>query len=792
MAFINSSHSGFAGFRLCLRNVKTEKEGIYSLYDASRLQTTLCVSDGPPVIESACYTLGLISDKEVEVEGLLISVNGGDSFQVSVEGWMSVAKDDLDGELFYTGLRPIGPSSESEMRPLFMLAYGFARVQLEMVCDSKEICLSTEDIVALGEDSFQDDLVEQMLNDLLNPVNAVQSQVIRWMFTGQAGQPRPYSSVEASMGRGDTVSLLAYLQLLERIVSDYRRYRNYFRCHGYSKIAKERERVSPRIVRRVGHDELSWIAKNAGTLYRVTGETSIRYCGESYLPQYIETYKGVKRFESYENRLVIGFLKEVIRDARRVLRRLSGMTSKACKNLQSVDSVLKAGTREKAGYCASIRLISSYSDREQRLSARLGGLVSELEKECRAYEQIFANVAPFFSRAPKRTKVFQEVEAYSVIYGLIEMWLHVGDYTLDHEEFVMQIYRLDELYEYYVLYRLLLCIHEQGFREDDMLLDPISHVSYTGGRGKSGINGHIANKYCLRRGSQRVHLYYEPCIRGDEVEEHGVVLHRLSTNTAFSKRRRKSKDSFWTPDYLLEVHNHQGKREFHILDAKFRKPSSVYSGFPIGEQCEFAKCLFKYKYDMAGKERDEFVTSVWLLCGRDDGEYFRRMEQSSWALANFHDVGSGIGVVTPYFSCLEELLHGFFSESDSGNNAVGVPMLDDLYSSTAEQIVGVVRESAEASDSFLSGLEAYVLDLYRVYHDKTSLFSATWAQSNLGMSHPLLRREAPRGREKRGYRLIDLDGKRCYAYVGMLPHCAERLARFVRRYRSELEPLTTS
>ena len=782
MASISSSPSRLSGFRLLLRNVKTEEEGTYSLYSACHLQATLCLSEGLPVIESACYALGLVSDSAVDVDELFVSVNGGDPFLVSVEGWTSVAEDGSGQGPFYTDLKRVGSSSETKMRPLFMLTYGFARIQLEMICDSEEICLSTKDIVTLGEDSFQDDLVEQMLNDLLNPVSTVQNQVIRWMFTGRVGRPKPYSSVEASMGKGETVSLLAYLQLLERIVSDYRKYRNYFRCHGYSKISKERERVSPGKVRQVWYRELSWISKNTGMLYKVPGETSIRYCGESYLAQYIETCKGVRKFESYENRLVIGFLKEVIKEAKRTLRMLKDMTDKASENLRSVSSVLNRGISGRAEYCASLRLISSYFDREQRFSSRLDGLISELEKEYRAYKQFFADVAPLFSRAPKRTKVFQEVEAYSVIYGLIEMWLHMGDYALDREEFVMQIYRLDELYEYYVLYRLLLYLYEQGFREDSLFFDPISHVSYTGGRGKSGINDNIANRYCLYRENQRVRLYYEPCIRGDEIEEHGVVLHRLSTNHAFSKKKKKHKDSCWTPDYLLEVHNSSGKKEFHVLDAKFRKPSDVYSGFPVGERCEFATCLFKYKYDVAGKEDDEFVTSVWLLCGRDDGEYYRRMEQSSWALANYRGTGSGVGVVTPYFSCLDELMHGLLTKDDQGRSKSSASVSEKNPDNDIAYQVDPTEGSALSS----SRLNGYIFDLYRIYHDKASLFSAAWAQGNLGMSHPLLRKEAPRGREKKGYQLIDLDGKRCYAYTGMLPHCAERLARFVRRYRAEL------
>lgn len=88
MDSISSLPSQLSGFRLLLRNVKTEEESIYSLYSACHLQATLCLSEGLPVIESACYALGLVSNSAVDVDELSVSVNGGDPFLVSVEGWI--------------------------------------------------------------------------------------------------------------------------------------------------------------------------------------------------------------------------------------------------------------------------------------------------------------------------------------------------------------------------------------------------------------------------------------------------------------------------------------------------------------------------------------------------------------------------------------------------------------------------------------------------------------------------------------------------------------------------------
>lgn len=787
MGFTSSLHKFLPSLTLVLCNVETEETNTYSLYSASELPATLCVAEGAPISESTCYRLGLLSDERCDFDEIFVTVNGGDSSEFVVTEWIDATKGKPGTSVWYADLLPIGKTGQSEGRPLFELTYGFVRVQLEIAHEDKDTCFSTKDIVSLGKESFQDDYVDQMLNDLLNSSGSSQNKVIEWMLTGSAGNPQRYSVINSAVGRGDTVSLLAYLQLLEHIVSDYRRHRNYFRCHGYSKVVKTRERLPHRKVRQVGRNELLWISKNTETLYRVPNDTAIRYCGESFLPLYVETHKGRKRFDSYENQLILGFLKEVTKEAKRTSRRLKDLAQGATGSLREIDAVLKASIGGNDDYCASARLLGSYSDRERRLSNRLDGLILELEKESRVYEQIFFEIEPVFSRSPKRTKVFQEVAAYSAIYRLIEMWLRMGDYDLGREDYVMQIYRLDELYEYYVLYRLLLCLYDLGFREDDMLLDPIAHVSYSGGKGKSARNSNISNRYCLRNNGVRIRLYYEPCIWGDEKEEHGVSLHRLSTSASFSTKRKR-KNSCWTPDYLLEIVDRRGRRTFHILDAKFRKTRDVYSGFPPndnGGACEFTKCLFKYKFDIVGSDTDAFVSSVWLLCGRDNREYFRRMEQSPWALLNYHEVGSGVGVVTPYFSCLNELLSKLVSMGVAPEIGAEPFDVDSPSINKASKFEESGEQESNASKPTSLEIESYILDLYRVYHDKKALFSVAWTQKNLGTSHPLLRKEAPRGRERKGYRLVSLDGRQHYAYVGLLPHCARRLVKFIQHYRAE-------
>lgn len=771
MASTNSLRKYLNNIRLCVINCEQPDEmHIYPLFDARSLPVGLVGPEAVPVRESSMYCLSLVSPVPLKEYPVQICVNGCEPIQATLQPWSLMdSVDNLpSGNWFSAEIEPVRTSNA---RSLFFLTYGFARVQIVLYSDDGEFCLSTKDLITIGNEPYQDELIEQMLNDLLN---SSETTVIDWMLTYEKGREKRYSSIEAAIESGPNVSLLAYLQKVEEIVNFFKSHRDFFRYHGYTKIVGARRRLSFRSVRQITRAELSWISKNMDALAKTTAKTSISYCGDYYLPEYLESQKTEKTFDRYENRVLLGFIEEVIISTKKVRSELGVLWSDAKASLDSIEKILKSSGYSQDTSCASIQLIKTFCTREKRLFERLDGLINELENECRQYFGFFPNVVPFSEWPLRRTKVFQEIEAYSILFSLMERWHYVGDYALGRESFALQIYRLDELYEYYVLYRLLCWLHEKGYREDRTQASPISHIKFSSGSSNAG-RCNIANFYNLRKGDTLIRLFYEPCISGAIEEEYGISLHRLSSPNSFSRRNRKSRPGKWTPDYLLEVRTDSDEKNY-IFDAKFRTPMDVYSGFP--DDSEFQRCLFKYKFDLGGTSPKDYVTSVWLLCGRYDDFYFKQMEQSPWAMQEEY-AGSGIGVVTPFHSCLDEV----FSRILPGDMNCGLQD-DELSALSESNLSDVIHKSLSRDNATEAEIIAYVSDFYRVYFDRDKLFSAEWAQRKLGINHPLLRKLDPHGRESRYYRRVEIDGTNVYVYIGMMPQNKDRLVRLVRECRN--------
>lgn len=769
MDFTNSLHNPPKDVKLRIVDCNRPNEaGTYPLYDAKKLPICLTGPEPIPVREGSSYRLELISPVMLDGFWVEICVNGCEPISSDLLVWrLAKGNKGEDAHLGYCA--EIIFKEDGNTRPLFFLTYGFVRVQVVFYSEESEFCFSTKDIVTIGNEPYQNELIEQMLNDLLN---SPKTDVLDWMLTNENGREKRYSSIEAAVKNGPNVSLLAYLQRVEEVLSFFRSHRDFFRYHGYTKVISAKRRLSSRAVRQVTRTELSWISKNLEVLSKTSAKTSIEHFGDHYFPQYLESRKVEKSFDRYENKVLLGFLDEVIGSTRKVRGGLDCLWGNAKESLKTIDEVIQTAGCKQSESCASIQLIRTYCNREKKMLERITGLINELEKERRLYSEFFSNALPCMERPLRRTKVFQEIEAYSVSFALMEKWFLGGDYALGRESFALQIYRLDELYEYYVLYCLLCWLYDKGFREDRAFDFPISHVEYSSGSSNAG-RFNIANLYILAKGDMRIRLFYEPCISGGVEDECNIPLHRLSTPSSFSRKKRRLKPCKWTPDFLLEVLDSSGEKRFYVFDAKFRKPSDVYSGFP--DDCEFLKCLFRYKSDIAGRSPNDRVSSVWLLCGRYDDYYFKQMEQSQWAL-KMGQLGSGIGTVTPFCNCLEELLSQLVLEkssfTDSGEAAFGSVAASDSDNSSAHQ-----GSTPEAQ------IIAYVSDVYRVFYDKSKLYSAEWSQKKLGINHPLLRRIAPRGRESRRYRYAEIDGIGVYVYIDMMPQSKAKLIRLAREVR---------
>lgn len=261
-----------------------------------------------------------------------------------------------------------------------------------------------------------------------------------------------------------------------------------------------------------------------------------------------------------------------------------------------------------------------------------------------ALKRALPDVAEVAYRLPRRTKPFQEIPAYAALHACMRSWDAFGEFQMQRDGLVLHTWKMDKLYEYYVLYELLSSLRAKGFEPDPSAGNPIEQVEYSLDSRYFANEEQVATVYRLARREERITLYYQPVIYGDEREEHGISLHRTTlTQAGF--------DSYWTPDYLL-VHEVHGFVETIVIDAKFRKVSAVSFAGPANDakSC-MLECLRKYKLETCDAQ-GHAVDSLWLFCGRAFERSAEPLQQSSWAQRQTI-VPDGVASVAPHANALD-------------------------------------------------------------------------------------------------------------------------------------------
>lgn len=740
----------------------------FPLYAVDSLPSSIILADDGTVKENWKYSLRLLLPPEIELSNATVSVNGGDALNVgcSGRGMVKIAKQRYRiYELVLT----------SDGSYPFWLTFGFARLEVRIDASNgraAEATLSTCDIPCESNTLEQGPLIRGMLDELLDTEG---DDAIQWMFTGRCNECKAYSILDAAFVDNAPKSLNSMIQLLEAVSILYKSHLSYFNSHGFSRIVQVKAKVAPANIRRIGHNELQWIARNMDALSETKQETNLVHRGRFYTLRYIETNRKVKTYNSYENRLVLGFLREATQRARAILQILVREYDEIAEIESKLNSIADKGAQLPAAI-----LLSQYVARGSGLLERLRCVTNDLERLFRFYRKALPEVECVFSMPVRKTKIFQEVQEYSSIYDMIQLWNRFGDFSLAREQLALHALRLDKLYEYYVLYKLLKELKSFGFEKDYQFENPVLCAEYSVDDGFYANERQVATQYNLCMGHIHITLYYQPVIYADLTEENGITLHRLS-------KSGWNKDKYWMPDYLLKVCEDGAFPRWHVFDAKFSQMQTLWRYFP--KEGIFAQSIAKYSTDIGSRKENGGVESVWLFAGRAGHAGTRIAEQSGWAKQFFNGYVSGIGALTPVNNCLHEVLGTILGQAETGQVP---PSGTKLVQLSSESNV-TSADDGLAESEFVSGAAVdapqieLIKRLYKLVINPNNLYDSQWARRELGINRPIIRTHKPSTVERKKYRKTEIDGNVCYVYTELLQPELKRLKNYVRRAENAMK-----
>lgn len=521
------------------------------------------------------------------------------------------------------------------------MTYGFASISLQVGIPGEGLrVLSTKDIACACDRDDQEASVLGMVDAL---ISGSDDEAIRWMFgEGQARENR-YALVESGTVSDTSESLSSFLALCERAVRGYEANLNYFCTHAHCRTVKTNVMVSPLQMRRLGREELLWLAGNPDVLHATDTKTPLRINGRYVVPAHMRTERPKKTFDTKENRALLSYAEEVAAALGRIIEG-------AQDDIAHIEAMIGRleGLDDGEGLIPALLMLRTCFEREQPLLRKAIALRKRMRSIAKALDRALPDVCCIRYRLPKRTKIFQEIPAYAEIHALMRAWDAFGEFQMQRDGMVLHTWKMDKLYEYYVLYELLSVLRGRGFSPNGSLdASPIEQAHYSLDSRYFQNETQVATVFRLVRGDERITLYYQPVIYGDEREEHGISLHRTTLTSA-------GFDSYWTPDYLIVHESCEGTRTL-VLDAKFRKVSAVkFDGSENDAKSCMLECLRKYKLETCGSGGAS-VDALWLLCGRTQSYYLESLQQSSWALKQ-RFTPDGIAAVAPGANALSEFL----------------------------------------------------------------------------------------------------------------------------------------
>lgn len=431
---------------------------------------------------------------------------------------------------------------------------------------------------------------ENMLQDLLLYDN---DMVNSWIFGNKEANDIQNGLVEGNLRAKSYKSVTTYIQMLRQVLECYRNYYLYFKKSAKHNVIPIKKCIDYKNVRTLGQRDLNWLFKNMEQLSPVDIDTSIEVGGINYLPLKVMTEHRQINFRVYENEIIMSFFRTIIGEAQQILAELQS----AIVTEENIYNRLRITPPK--GYYAPIITVKQIQNKYLRtIQKDLVFMIAELKKTYQMYYGILPIQGDILSRLPRRTKVFQEVQAYSKLYDLIVKWFEFGEISLEREKIIFRVKTIDKLYEYYCLQQILKMLLEEKFTISDIDSD-IRCFEYKVGDDRYKNEVDIANTYSLCRNNERVVVYYQPVIYS-EGYSNGLNLFRTT-----------EKDLYYTPDFVLKFESEE-KEKYVVLDSKYASRNSII-------RYRMKKCIWRYSVEIEACEGVDGVKMVWLLQGRIDG-----------------------------------------------------------------------------------------------------------------------------------------------------------------------------
>ncbi|MDR3334510.1 MAG: DUF2357 domain-containing protein [Treponema sp.] len=522
--------------------------------------------------------------------------------------------------------------------PIFNLYYDLIKLSLKVqFTDQSYIFFSSNYLLCFNRDAVTAENVEALIKYL---VEFNDDTINRWMYAPRSRSGNTNLFLESGLQKNSSYkSLHSYIQLLTSIYISYKENYPIFKSNIRHRIVKDNTLQTYDKIRNINTTSMQWLFQNIGQLVEVSTNTTVQLNGRNYIPFQMNVEKAMKNFDIYENRVVSGFLLLVSKHARQIEEQLIRWITDETKIVDNLRQM------EREGFHAPIIAVKQMQlANTQQLLNTLQELIVNISVQYSKYQEISIYSDRPMTGIPKKTKIFQEVRSYRLIFEQIMKWYKFGEFTLVKESLIFNVKTLDKLYEYYCLCKLLTMFKNSGFNGAD---DQFPSLSYEyNPDGYPYLNEYdIANTYFLKRKDVQITLYYQPVIRSDDFEN-GITLFRTTL----------SNNNYYSPDFLFKVWSGDSPAWYFIMDAKYSTRNAIKRHY-------LDRVMIKYSCELSSKEpQRQPIRMVWLLQGRIDNTSDIELFHNAPLVKQYKpDISYGIISINTKNNALEKLWHEMYA-----------------------------------------------------------------------------------------------------------------------------------
>lgn len=554
-----------------------------SYYDSNSFEIPLTQDGEAVVLEEENCGRDIFAQFSYRI--LLSAANGFDA--EDVQDVRVYVNDDLElPKLDFTQSRKLSlrfPGEDRKERPIFLDCFGYAQLCVELVMKDQKVYTLYSKFLPVKVSAF-------------DPFNRAVGAMAEYVYDRQEafllnGELKSRSL--AALKKGGYRSLETRIRCAREIAMLYESNYGYFKANSRFHVKKTAVIDQFERLNQLSSNTVCHIASHPEQLAPAARGAGIRVDRRFYQPRKTLMTRNVRSFDIYENKVIVGFLRNMIDELGRLRNQCSEIPDGSAGRGRPDDSYMYSSEFVLAKPRMTLK----------RSAEQLDQLIGKFRKLLGLYQRALDIPAEPLTGAPKPSKIFLCVPQYNKIFTCIRNWFNLGIYDLASEkDLLLSFVKISTLYESYVLTKMIAYL--SGARGYE--LKKSKKRKYPLPETALHKNTRIKNTFYFSDEKDKVTLYYQPVIFNTSERLNGIGLYRNNDVPVSGEAKGAN---YYTPDFLLKV-DRDAKITYIILDAKFSKFENV-------KQKQFRDLAFKYLISLSPIGEKEFVAGMCILYGRN-------------------------------------------------------------------------------------------------------------------------------------------------------------------------------